>query len=62
MPIDGHLPQADPFSLVPTFKVWINPNSAIALSFKACSKKSNFLHRLDAFATKIQTLKKPGYT
>ncbi len=23
MPIDSHLPQADPFSLVPTFKVYI---------------------------------------
>jgi hypothetical protein len=22
MPIDSHLPQADPFSLVPTFKAW----------------------------------------
>jgi hypothetical protein len=33
-------------------KVWINPNSAIALSFKAYHKKSNFLHRLDAFSTK----------
>ncbi len=36
-------------------KVWINPNSAIVLSFKSFPKKSNFLHRLDALSTNILT-------
>jgi hypothetical protein len=36
MPMDSHLPQADPFSLVPTFKYIKNPTKS---SSKKISKK-----------------------
>ncbi len=37
------------------FRVWITPNSAMTLSFKAIREKSNFFHRLDAFYIKSLT-------
>jgi hypothetical protein len=44
MPIDSHLPQADPFSLVPTFKrtVWLTPEcNTIALKSHNSEKIRN---------------------